>query len=303
MFIPNPLILFNNHFAGHRRHYPYRTRLAIARDLGYDGYEFHPIEPEDEAAWSEAGEAFRASGLRHTGMYVVARGAADSEAGQLEEEIRRIERIIDRLARLAGGISAPFLNLTISSNPSPGSSKYTESGSARAEARHWERAARIVKAADAALAARSLQGNLYNHVWFILDTPQAILRVLEQADARVLRPGIASFHAHFHEGVPDAPDLFRLAGMDRLGYVALLNALPAPPPFRTVPIDEGQIDLAGLLAVLWHRNYRGPIVLQAYDLGGDPYVTAQRSIQYVREVWARFQRNPELDPLWDASSR
>ena len=44
MPFPNPLYLFNNPFTGHRRNYPYRTRLAIAADLGFDGYELHPIE-------------------------------------------------------------------------------------------------------------------------------------------------------------------------------------------------------------------------------------------------------------------
>ena len=48
MAIPNQLILFNNHFAMHRRHYPFRTRLAIAADIGYDGYELGEGFPESE---------------------------------------------------------------------------------------------------------------------------------------------------------------------------------------------------------------------------------------------------------------
>ena len=71
MPVPNDIILFNNHFTGHRRDYPYCTRLAIAADIGYNGYEFHPIEPDDDATWGEATEAYRASGLTSAGMYVL----------------------------------------------------------------------------------------------------------------------------------------------------------------------------------------------------------------------------------------
>ncbi|HET7559038.1 MAG TPA: TIM barrel protein [Limnochordia bacterium] len=291
--LSNALILFNNHFTGHRRHYPYRTRLAIAADLGYDGYEFHPIEPDNDPEWSEAAGALRASGLRRSGMYVVAKGITDDEAAEFESHVARLQRIIRRLAEIK---PKPFLNLTISSNPSPGSSAFHEAGSARAEARHWRRAADLVAAADRELLRHGMEGNLYNHVWFMLDTPQAILRTLELAGARAIRPGVATFHAHFHQGAPDVSELLDAPGMERLGYVALLNAWPAPAPFRTVHLDEGQIDIAAWLAHLRRRHYAGPLVLQAYDLGGDPYVSAQRSIAYVRAVWERLARNPSLDP-------
>jgi sugar phosphate isomerase/epimerase len=84
--------------------------------------------------------------------------------------------------------------------------------------------------------------------------------------------------------------------MGRLGYVALHSGYPKPEPYRTAFLDDGQIDNAGLLGLLWERGYRGPIALQAYDLGGDPYLSAERQIRYVRSVWERFQGNPRLNP-------
>ena len=296
--IQNPLILFNNHFTGHRRAYPYATRLAIAADLGYDGYEFHPIEPEDNASWSAAEDAFRQSGLRYCGMYVVVKGVADGEAAALTSELARVERILDRLASFVGGARKPYLNLTIGSNPGGGSGAYEESGSAKAEERHWRRAAELVAEVDRMLVSRGMRGNLYNHVWFMTDTPQAILRILREANAKALHPGIASLHAHFHPRVPDVPDLLDLPGMETLAYVALLNAWPEPNPFRTVAIDAGQIDLAGFLGHLWLRGYQGPLVMQGYDLGGDPYVTAKACIDYVRGIRERFERKPELNPAF-----
>ncbi len=291
--IPNPMLLFNNHFVGHRRSYPYATRLAIAADLQYDGYEFHPIEPDDDAVWHEAQSAFESSGLQHCGMYVVAGGAGDDEVASLDAEIERVRRIIERLATWR---IKPFLNLSIKSNPNPRSMKYDESGSAFAEDRHWERGASIVREADRLLEQHGMQGNLYNHVWFLCDTPQAELRLIEEAQAKVIRPGVACFHSHFHPGVPDADKWLALPGMERLGYVALLNAWPKPEPFRSMHITEGVIDIAALLGLLWAYDYAGPLIMQAYDIGGDPYVSAQRSIQYVHEVAERFGRNPSLNP-------
>ena len=79
--------------------------------------------------------------------------------------------------------------------------------------------------------------------------------------------------------------------------IDVLNGWPKPAePFRTRPLDDGNIDVAAALGLLWSRGYTGPIVSQAYDLGGDPYETARRSRDYLREVHARFLRNPALNP-------
>jgi len=131
----------------------------------------------------------------------------------------------------------------------------------------------------------------------MIDTPAAQLRILRDAGAKVIRPGIALFHSHFHPGVPDFPEIMAQPGMERLGYFAVLNGWPKPAePFRTRPLDDGNIDVAGALGLLWSRGYSGPIVSQAYDLGGDPYETARRARDYIREVHGRFARNPALNP-------
>ena len=301
--IPNPLILFANHFDRFRRHYPTSTKLEVAADLGYDGYEFQPIEPEDDESWREALHAAADAGMKTVGMYVVATGATDEDAPGIDEQIRRVEGMVERLSEFGG---KRYLNLTIGGNPSPGSSIPHESGSVRAQTRHWERAARIVQAADRALGRHRMQGNLYNHIWFMTDTPQAQVKLLELAGAEVIRPGIVAIHAHLHRGVPDPVDLLRMPELDGLGYFAALNTWSAPAPFRTMPIDLGEIDFATWLGLLWDRDYHGPIILQAYDLGGDAYLSAKRSIEYVRELWVRFFRNPLLKPFapdWRQPSR
>lgn len=295
MALPNELILFNNHFVMHRRNYPYRTRLAIAADTGYDGYEFHPIEPGDDQTWDEATGAFRASGLRRAGMYIVAKGINDAEHDKFDAEVDRAKRMIDRLAAID---PRAFVNFTILSNPAGQSTPdYREAGSAKAEPRHWERTATMLREIDAHVAKRGLTCNLYNHVWFMIDTPAAEVRAIRESGAQVIQPGIALFHAFFHLGVPDLAEVMAQPGMERLGYFAVLNGWPKPAePFRTRPLDDGNIDVAAALGLIWAKGYQGPIVSQAYDLGGDAWLTAKRSIDYIRSVYDRFHRNPALNP-------
>lgn len=295
MPVPNDLILFNNHFTGHRRDYPYRTRLAIAADIGYNGYEFHPIEPDDDQTWDEATTAFRDSGLKRAGMYVLAKGVTDEEFPQIDAEIDRCKRMIDRLAEID---SQAFVNFTIMSNPGGASTPdYREAGSGKAEARHWERSAKIMTEIDAHIASRRLSGNLYNHIWFMVDTTATQLRLLKESSAKTIRPGVATFHAFFHQGEPDFLELMDQPDMENLGYLALLSGWPKPDdPFRTRPLDDGNIDIAAALGLVWQRGYTGPIITQAYDLGGDAYLTAKRSFDYIHEVYDRYQRNPALNP-------
>lgn len=299
MALPNELILFNNHFVMHRRHYPVRTRLAIAADTGYDGYEFHPVEPGDDKTWGEMTAGFKASGLKRAGMYVVSKGIVDAEYDKFDAEVTRAKQMIDRLAAID---PHAFVNFTILSNPAGKSTPdYREAGSAKAEPQHWERTARMLKEIDAHLALRGLSGNLYNHVWFMIDTPAAEVRALKDSGAKVIKPGVALFHAFFHLGVPDLHEVLASPGMENLGYFAVLNGWPKPAePFRTRPLDDGNIDIAAALGLLWSRGYKGPIISQAYDLGGDAWLTAKRSIDYIREVYDRYQRNPALNP-WHVS--
>ncbi len=116
MSLPNKLYLFNNHFAGHRNNYPYRcTRLAIVADLGLDGCELHPDRAGGRQVLErESADAFKASGIKHAGMYVVAKGATDAEFPKIDTEIERTRRIIERLHTID---PKAFLNFTVLQQP------------------------------------------------------------------------------------------------------------------------------------------------------------------------------------------
>jgi sugar phosphate isomerase/epimerase len=288
--IPNPLILTENHFFRHRRQYPMATRFAIAADLGYDGYELTDADPKDDSTWSQVQDELARTGMQRIGMYVVVR---TMPGVQIDSELARVDECIERLSGLG---RAAFLVLTMTVAPWSPTKLFHESGSAEATALHWQQAAHVIRAVDDMLVAKDMPGYLYNHAGFLIDTPDVEERLLNLVRPRNIAPGLSSFHAYFHEAVADPPAILSSAVMSRLGYVALHSGFPKPEPYRTAFLDEGQIDIAGLLGLLWERGYRGPLALQAYDLGGDPYESAERQMSYVRSVWGRFQRNPGLNP-------
>jgi sugar phosphate isomerase/epimerase len=297
MSLPNPLILTENHFFRHRRRYPIATRFAIAADLRYDGYELTDADPKDETTWDEIRAELDRTEMAWIGMYVVVRAQAGFT---LDQEISRVGDCVERLSGLG---RTPFLVLTITVAPWSAAARFHESGSAVATAAHWDLADRVLRDVDAMLTAKRMPGYLYNHGGFLIDTPAVEERLVARAQPRRIVPGLSTFHAYFHEAVADPPEILASPGMRQLGYVALHSGYPKPHPYRTTLLDEGQIDTAGWLALLWQRGYRGPIALQAYDVGGDPYVSAERQIRYVHSVWDRFQRNPRLNPTQEEVPR
>jgi sugar phosphate isomerase/epimerase len=288
--VPNPMILFDNHFTLHRRRYPIGLQFDIARHLGYQGLELHALEAVDPT-WDAVRDAFGRSGLTRIGMYATAGGVADGES--LDDEILRIRGIVRQLSRFG---TRPYLALRVAGTREQTEPPFETAGSAVAEPRHWKRTQVLLGAVDTILDEFDVDGYLYNHVWFIIDTPEVAARTLAAVKARRLKLGLAVFHAHVHPKVPDAQELLCDPRLGEIEYVALLNARDRPWPFQTVALDEGQIDLARWLAELWARQYRGFVALQAWDLGGDPYESARRSIAYVQTVWARLQAFPDLNP-------
>jgi sugar phosphate isomerase/epimerase len=64
-------------------------------------------------------------------------------------------------------------------------------------------------------------------------------------------------------------------------------------PLPTVePIGFGEFDNFAFLGMLRRGGYDGPLAVQGYSAGGDPYVSLQRSYRAVRDIEARLDRAP-----------
>jgi hypothetical protein len=86
--------------------------------------------------------------------------------------------------------------------------------------------------------------------------------------------------------------------MKRLNYVVLTNGLFTDSSFKAIRFDEGQIDMAWVLAKLYSFGYQGPISSQGWAIGGDPYMACKRFVDGVKSLRNRFIENPELNPLF-----
>jgi sugar phosphate isomerase/epimerase len=294
MTIPNPLLLFDNYFDDYRRQYSWENKLAVVKDAGFDGINFFRFDFESPD-WQEVVELPRDSGFGHVGFYVMSDAVIDENADVIDEKIARLRKVVGSIADM--DIPADrFVTLSFNGTGELGGPTIAERGSAKAEARHWERGARVTAAFDEACREHSLPGSLYPHIDWLSDTPEAVSRLLQDSGASHIGLGFTALHWHLNSNSGPLDQVLELPGMERLEYVALTNARAYPDGFETRPIDYGEIDLAQILGRLWARGYTGPITTQAYKMGGDPHKHARDAVRYLRDVRERYERAPQMFP-------
>ena len=65
-------------------------------------------------------------------------------------------------------------------------------------------------------------------------------------------------------------------------------------PAATIePLGAGELDNFALLGALAYAGYDGPIGIQGYSVGGDPYARLSRSFEALRSLEARLRAHPE----------
>ena len=64
-------------------------------------------------------------------------------------------------------------------------------------------------------------------------------------------------------------------------------------PATIEPLDEGELDNFALLGALKVQGYDGPVGIQGYSAGGDPYTKLQRSLVAFRGMERRLHEHPE----------
>ncbi|GAB5521452.1 MAG: hypothetical protein RhofKO_37030 [Rhodothermales bacterium] len=289
----NPLVLFDNFHAGNRRGYALRARLAAAQNAGFDGFEFVNTDPRSEA-WAWAMDLVPATNLSVWGFHWTTRAVIDKHAPTIDAEIEKIQAIIEVLGQSP---LKPYMSMSLSGTDELGGPTIHESGSAKAEPRHWERAYKIVAAYDAACRAHGIRGALYPHTHWICDTPQSVVKILDGAEAQTLGPAFCSHHWYANRASDALDDVLGYPLMQRLNYVVMTNGRFQGNRFPAVRWDRGEIDMAWLLAKLYDFGYTGPISSQGWAIGGDPFVACQTFVDGMRALRHRFKTQPELWPL------
>lgn len=288
----NPLVLFDNFHVGNRRSYSWKAKFAAAQNAGFDGFELVTVDPRSDS-WKEAMDLIPSTNFKIWGFHWTSRAVIDQNADKLEADVEKIYELVEACA------AAPieYISMSLSGRGELGGPTIHESGSAKAEERHWQRAYKIVAAFDKACQKHGLRGALYPHTHWICDTPQSAFKILEGAGATHIGPAFCSHHWYANKASDDLDKVLKHPLMQKLNYVVFTNGRFRGNNFPAVRFDEGEIDMAWLLAKIADFGYEGPISTQGWAIGGDPYDACKRFVDTMEDLRKRFKTQPELWPL------
>ncbi|MEO1010755.1 MAG: TIM barrel protein [Bacteroidota bacterium] len=292
-FPNNPLILFDNFHSGNRGSYSWKAKLAAADYAGFDGFEFVGLNTASDE-WKRGVDLFLGTRFKYMGFHGTTQAVLDGKAPEIDAEIEKIVNNVKTLSQLP---IKPYYSLSLSGRGELKGDTIAESGSAKAQDRHWERAYKIISAFDSACMQFGIKGALYPHTHWICDTPQSAFKILKGAQAKTVAPAFCSHHWYANEASDPLDKVLGHEYMKRLNYVVLTNGIFHPSHFNAVRFNEGRIDMAWLLAKLYDFGYTGPISSQGWQIGGDPLVACKQFVDTMRQLRKRFVEYPELNPL------
>ncbi len=262
--------------------YSFEAKCEMVAELGYDGICFTLWSAPSWADVPRFGSVHSSYGIDILGTYVAVASPSDAESrGAALELLRTVEgvRTIE-LAILASDTSA-------NSDPAGDAAVL----------------GMLAEFAEVA-APRGITIALYPHAACWLQTTADAVRLVRRLDIPSVRVVFSGFHWFAVEGKdPDA--VIELAAP----YLASANICgsrrgpnPMGMPATIEEIDSGQLDNFNLLGLLRRHGYDGPIGLQGYAIGGDPYPKLKRSIEVFRDMERRLDQHPHWAELRDDPS-
>ena len=288
----NPLVLFDNFHTGNRRSYSLKARFESAKKVGFDGFEFVSIDPDSDL-WKEAMELKEVSDFKVFGLHWTTNTVVDKNANQIDSAIEGIVKAVEACANNR----IDYMSLSLSGTDELGGPTIQESGSAKAEERHWERAFKIIAAFDAACKSFGVTGSLYPHTHWLCDTPESQVKILEGANANSIGPAFCSHHWYANKAAAGLEEVLDYSIMKKLNYVVLTNGKFSGTNFPAVRFNEGEIDMAWVYANIIKFGYKGPISSQGWAIGGDPFQSSKLFVDTMRDLKKRFREQPDLWPL------
>ncbi|MEQ9440862.1 MAG: sugar phosphate isomerase/epimerase [Cyclobacteriaceae bacterium] len=288
----NPLVLFDNFHVGSRRNYSWKAKFAAAQSAGFDGFELVTLDPQSDG-WKEVMDLIPSTDFKVWGFHWTTNAVVDDHAGKIDSDIEKIQGAVAACAQSP----IEYMSLSLSGSGELRGSTIHESGSAKAEDRHWERAYKIISAFDQACQEHNIRGALYPHTHWLCDTPQSQVKILEGAKAKTIGPAFCSHHWYANRNSAELDEVLNYPIMERLNYVVLTNGRFNGADFPAVRFDTGEIDMAWMLANIYDFGYEGPISTQGWGIGGDPYATSKCFVDTIKTLRERFTTQPELWPL------
>ncbi|MEM7655810.1 MAG: TIM barrel protein [Bacteroidota bacterium] len=289
----NPLVLFDNFHSGNRANYSWKAKFAAAQAAGFDGFEMVMIDPTSDR-WKEIHELAPTTNFSLWGYHWTTKAVVDRVAPDIQQEIEQIIRNVEACGKSP---LSPYFTLSLSGRDELNSPTIAERGSAKAQDRHWERAYQIIAAFDKACREHGVKGSLYPHIDWICDTPQSAVKILDGANASTVAPAFCSHHWYANENSASLDETLAMPRMKDLQYVVMTNGHFRKDGFNAVRFDQGQIDMAWILAKLYAFGYEGPISSQGWRIFGDPFLSLQSFVSNMKALRRRFFEQPELNPL------
>ncbi|BDZ47967.1 hypothetical protein GCM10025867_02080 [Frondihabitans sucicola] len=154
---------------------------------------------------------------------------------------------------------------------------------------------------DQALAAAETNGVtllLYPHTFGWMEHVDDAVRLAAAYDDPRLGLSLSVFHWY-------ATDRSDLRGTVRRAapYLGMVNISGSRPqqgsyfPATIEPVGQGEFDAFHFLAVLRDNDYSGPLGVQSYGIGGDPYTSFEQSRNAIRKMEERLARQPTWGSL------
>jgi sugar phosphate isomerase/epimerase len=270
-----PLFPLDTWFYHSHGSYSFDAKCEMVSELGYDGICFTLWSEQSWADVPRFGRVRSEHGIDVLGVYAAVAGP-DDHTGRAQ--------VLDLLHRVEG-----VRNLELAVLGSSGASHHSDpAGDAPVLA--------MLEEFAAVAGPRGITISLYPHADCWLQTTEDAVRLVRQMDDPTIRIVFSGFHWFAVDGRDPESTIETsapyLASANLCGSRRGPNPLGMPATIEL--IDSGQLDNFYLMGLLKKHGYEGPLGLQGYSIGGDPYPKLKHSIEVVRDM----QRRLEEHPLW-----
>lgn len=240
-------------------------QAATLKALGYDGISYNFTTKEALAHWQRA---FRDRGLKIYGIYVHT---------WVDGPPKYQAELWDAMEILKGSNTAIWLTVQSRDNVRSGLDKQAVEN--------------VREVADKAAAA-GLRVVLYPHVNFYVETAEDALRIFKQVDRDNVRISFNLCH-ELMKGYADRLDEIIEMTAPYLDLVSI-NGADVPSRRYIQRLDQGSLDVAGVMKKLKSEGYTGPVGLQMVGIEGDIEENLSASIAAWRSIYqAVLQKTAE----------
>ncbi len=240
-------------------------QAATLKALGYDGISYNFTTKEALAHWQRA---FRDRGLKIYGIYVHT---------WVDGPPKYQAELWDAMEILKGSNTAIWLTVQSRDNVRSGLDKQAVEN--------------VREVADKAAAA-GLRVVLYPHVNFYVETAEDALRIFKQVDRDNVRISFNLCH-ELMKGYADRLDEIIEMTAPYLDLVSI-NGADVPSRRYIQRLDQGSLDVAGVMKKLKSEGYTGPVGLQIVGIEGDIEENLSASIAAWRSIYqAVLQKTAE----------